>query len=221
MRVLIVEDDDALASQIDLQLRQLGLTPLRWSVGRPIHPDYPPDVDLVVLDLMLPEVDGFTVLEQLRSVSDVPVLVLSARDGSDDKVRALRLGADDYLCKPFWPEELRERVLARLRRPVLRRSEVLVLGAISIDRRGHRVTVDGELLSLTPTEHAILLELASRPGHAFTRRALAQAALDPDRDGNERSLDAHLSRLRKKLGNGIIETVWGVGYRLAGPRVEP
>ncbi|MCB9680576.1 MAG: response regulator transcription factor [Alphaproteobacteria bacterium] len=218
--VLLVEDDQALGAQIEGHLAGLGLDVLRWRMGHSIDPDMPPPVDLVVLDLMLPNLSGFEVLEQLRKGSDVPVLVLSARDGSEDKVRALRLGADDYLTKPFWPEELTERVKARLRRPVLQRQDRVQLGALAVDLERREVWVDDTSVALTPVEFEILAALARRPGAAVTRRWLVANVLDPEREGNERTLDVHVSRLRRKLGPGMVETVWGVGYRLAGDRIR-
>jgi DNA-binding response OmpR family regulator len=217
-RVLLVEDDVGLGTQLRDHLVGEGHDVVWWTVGHRIQ-EVPPDAALVVLDLMLPEVGGFVILEDLRTLSDVPVLVLSARDGSEDKVKALRLGADDYLTKPFWPEEFVERVRARLRRPVLQRGDVVRLGALSVDFETRDVSVDDAPIALTPVEFGILAALARRPGAALTRRWLVANVLDPDRDGNERTLDVHLSRLRKKLGPGFIDTVWGVGYRLAGERV--
>ena len=218
--VLLVEDDEALGAQVEGHLHALDIDVIRWRRGHDIHPDHPPPVDLVILDLKLPGKDGFEVLRQLRASSDVPVRVLSALDGSEDKVRALRLGADDYLAKPFWPEELIERVKARLRRPVLQRADRIELGALALDLEQREVEVDGESVALTPAEFALLAALARRPGAAVTRKWLVANVLDPDRDGNERTLDVHVSRLRRKLGPGIIDTVWGVGYRLAGERVS-
>jgi len=218
--VLVVEDDRALSEQLQGHIRALGHEVLCWTVGHRIDPDMPPNVDLVVLDLMLPERTGFQLLEDLRACSDVPVLVLSARDGSEDKVRALRLGADDYLTKPFWPEELMERVKARLRRPVLSRQHRVEVGDLAVDLERRLVWIDGEPIHLTPAEYGILAALLRRPGTAVTRRWLAANVLDPDREGSERTLDAHMSRLRRKLGKGMVETVWGVGYRLGGERVS-
>jgi two-component system response regulator MtrA len=143
------------------------------------------------------------------------VLILSARDGTADKIRALKLGADDYLTKPFWPEELIERVRARLRRPTLVRADVVEVGALRIDRVRHEVQVAGERVALTRVEFDFLAALAQRPGAAVTRQWLVEHVLTSERDGSERTLDVHVSRLRKKLGPGIpIETVWGIGYRL-------
>ena len=150
----------------------------------------------------------------------MPVLVLSARDGTEDKVRALRLGADDYLVKPFWPEELEERVKARLRRPVLARRDVVELGPLTVDFAKRDVWVGVEAVPLSPTEYAILEALCRRPGAAVTRRWLVANVLDPDAEPNPRTLDVHVSRLRKKLGADLVQTVWGVGYRLADPETS-
>ncbi len=215
-RVLIIEDDQELGAQIFAHLRQAGYEPIWWRAGRRILPGLVPDVALVVLDLMLPGVPGLDVLKDLRAVSDLPVLVLSARNETSDKVRALQLGADDYMTKPFWPEELVERVRARLRRPALQREGAFELGGLRIDFTSHEVTVGERAVELTPVEFGILAALARRPGAAITRRWLADNVLDPDRDGGERTLDVHVSRLRKKLGAGSwVQTVWGIGYRLA------
>lgn len=220
--ILLVEDDTALGAQVRDQLQTLGHEVIWWTRGHTVDPDMPPPVDLVVLDLMVPDVPGFTILEQLRRCSDVPVLVLSARDGSEDKVQALRLGADDYVTKPFWPEELAERVQARLRRPVLARTQRIELGPLSLDLEAHELRLDGEPVNLAPVEMRIVEALVRRPGAAVTRSWLVANVLDPDRDGTARTLDVHVSRLRKKLGRpDLIETVWGVGYRLSPACCEP
>lgn len=218
-QVLLVEDDAALGAQVKAHLEGLDLEVVWWTLGHDIHPDMPPKVDLVILDLMLPNRSGFEVLRQLRACSDVPVLVLSARDGSEDKVRALRLGADDYMTKPFYPEELKERVRARLRRPVLARSDRIELGELRLDLERREVCVAGQELSLTSAEFMILAALVRRPGVAVTRNWLCANVLDPDREPSARTLDVHVSRLRRKLGPEMVETVWGVGYRLFGERV--
>jgi DNA-binding response OmpR family regulator len=165
---------------------------------------------------MLPGKYGLDVLKRLRTEADVPVLILSARNDTSDKVRALQLGADDYLTKPFWPEELLARVHARLRRPALERDGTIESGDLAVDIEARRVLVKGVAVELTRAEFDLLAALARRPGAAVSRAHLVEKVLDPDRDGTERTLDVHISRLRKKLGpcGGRIATVWGVGYRM-------
>lgn len=216
MSILVVEDDAQLGAQVVEHLQRAGFQTQWWREGRPWPAGEPVPYELVVLDLMLPGTYGLDLLKDLRACSEVPVLILSARTGAPDRVRALQLGADDYLTKPFWPEELVERVRARLRRPTLQRTGVVVAGPLSLDPDARTASVEGRALELTRVEFDILLALARRPGAAISRRWFAEHVLDPERDGSERTLDVHLSRLRKKLGvEGLIETVWGIGYRLA------
>ncbi len=216
-RVLLVEDDPELGAQIVQRLRGGGFDVDWWKEGRRVVDEDLRGVDLVIVDLMLPGVYGMDMLKDVRACSEVPVLVLSARDGAADKVRALKLGADDYMTKPFWPEELMERVRARLRRPILERGELVEIGVFRIDRGRREVHVEGQRIELTRVEFEFLSALADRPGEPMTRKWLAERALDPERDGTERTLDVHVSRLRKKLGahGAKVETVWGIGYRLA------
>ncbi|MCK7477907.1 MAG: response regulator transcription factor [Candidatus Moduliflexus flocculans] len=213
--VLLIEDDEALGRQVVDQLEAAGFSAIWWRRGRIIDASDYRDIVLVILDLMLPGVAGLDILKQLRKDSEVPVLVLSARQDSNDKVRALKLGADDYVTKPFWPEELIERVRARLRRFVMDRSSQVKLGGLLIDGAKREVTVDGERLELTRVELDLLLALAHRVGEPVSRRWLLANVLDPEKEATERTLDVHISRLRKKLGDTtVIETVWGIGYRL-------
>lgn len=215
-RILLVEDDRQLGAQVVEHLRGAGFEPIWWTEGRTLLPGQLPDVSLVVLDLMLPGTYGMDMLKALRAFSEVPVLILSARNDTLDKVRALKLGADDYMTKPFWPEEFVERVRARLRRPVLQKQEaVLEVGPLRMDLAGHTGSFHGRPVELTRVEFELLAALARRPGEAVTRQWLVEHVLDPDREGTERTLDVHVSRLRRKLGAAHgVETVWGVGYRL-------
>lgn len=212
--VLLVEDDEALGAQVVALIRTAGFDTLWWKTGRRVAREDMPDVSLVLLDLMLPGTYGMEMLRDIRAHSDVPVLVLSARDQSADKTRALSLGADDYVTKPFWPEELLERVKARLRRPSLSRGDVHESGGVRIDTAQMSASVHGQRVELTRVEFEFLRALMLRPDAAVTRAWLAANVLDPDRDGGERTLDVHISRLRKKLAPAdAIETVWGIGYR--------
>ncbi len=215
-RILLVEDDENLGRQIVEHLRAADFDPTWIKNGDEAMLESPDDYQLMILDLMLPGAYGLDVLKCFRVDSDVPVLILSARNDTEDKVRALKLGADDFVTKPFWPEELLARVQARLRRPVLQRAGVIQAGALSIDIVGRRVLVSDAPVELTRVEFDLLAALAKRPGAAVPRSWLAEHVLDPEREGTERTLDVHISRLRKKLGGsgGCVATVWGVGYRL-------
>ena len=217
-RVLLVEDDEKLGRQVTDGLAASGLE-VEWirRGDEAMAADFGVFA-LVILDLMLPGAHGFDILKALRADHhQVPVLVLTARQETVDKVRALELGADDYLTKPFWPEELIARVRARLRRPVMSPdSGLLACGPLGNDLAGRLVFVDGDRVDLTRTEFELVAALARRPGSAVSRAWLAEHVLDPARDGDERTLDVHVSRLRRKLGAAgrCIGTVWGVGYRL-------
>ncbi|MFE8598592.1 response regulator transcription factor [Archangium violaceum] len=214
-RILLIEDDPQLGAQIADFLGRAGFEPTWWTGGRPLQPGESSAYGLIILDLMLPGTYGLDILRQLREGSDVPVLILSARNDTADKVRALKLGADDYMTKPFWPEELVERVRARLRRPVMQRQSLLEFGTLQVDLQSREVRVEGKPVELTRVEFDLLAALAKRPGAAVTRQWLVENVLDPEREGSERTLDVHVSRLRRKLGPGKhVETVWGIGYRL-------
>jgi two-component system response regulator MtrA len=213
--LLLIEDDEKLGGVISAQLREWGYEVTWWRTGQPVSAEVAARHQLLILDLMLPGTYGLDVLKALRAHSELPVLVLSARNETADKVRALKLGADDYLTKPFWPDELRERVKARLRRPTLQRGDRVEVGELVLDLKAHAATLAGAPLELTRVEFALLAALGRRPGEAVTRMWLVEHVLDPEREGGERTLDVHVSRLRKKLGSPRwIETVWGIGYRL-------
>ena len=214
-QIMVAEDDAQLGSQIVEHLRGEGFEVTWVQDGDAAAATDPRPFSLIVLDLMLPGTYGLDVLKRIRGSSDVPVIILTARDHPADKVRGLELGADDYVTKPFWPEELLARVRARLRRPVMSRAERMVVGALAIDLGGRAVEVGGEAVELTRVEFDLLAVLARRPGQALTREALVDQVLDPERMGSERTLDVHVSRLRKKLGDEgkRIATVWGIGYR--------
>ncbi|HEV8200587.1 MAG TPA: response regulator transcription factor [Candidatus Polarisedimenticolia bacterium] len=214
--ILLIEDDARLGEQIAARLRSEGFQVVWRTKGRLLDPRELDDVALVILDLLLPGSYGLDILRAVRGHTDTPFLILSARDDTHDKVQALRLGADDYMTKPFWPDELVERVRARLRRPAMHRGDTIQVGALSIDLAQHRVEVGAALLELTRVEFAFLAALARKPGVVRTRAWLTEHVLDTDGEATERALDAHVSRLRKKLGAAVkVETVWGIGYRLA------
>jgi len=177
--------------------------------------------DIVVLDLMLPGVSGYEVLRELRQrreTADVGVILLTARREEADRVKGLTLGADDYLTKPFSPQELTLRVAALLRRlaaPAVAAGSALVEGPLTIDRGAHRVTLHGEEVPLTATEFKLLLTLAERRGRVQTRPQLLETVWEAQPDIQTRTVDMHVQRLRSKLGEvgEMIETIRGFGYR--------
>ena len=175
--------------------------------------------DLVILDLMLPGVDGLEVCRRLRQESELPVIMLTARTTEQDRLRGLRDGADDYVTKPFSPAEVVLRVEAVLRRaaPKHARSGPLRGGPVELDPDMHRVVVDGQEVALTPTEFRLLHTLLGEPGRTFTRQQLLDHIAGPDFAGFDRNVDVHVANLRKKLGidPSPIKTVYGVGYRFA------
>jgi two-component system response regulator MtrA len=215
-RILLVEDNPDLGSQIQEQLTEEGFEVTWLQDGDEAYVAEVQRFRLIILDLMLPGTHGFDLLKRFRSQVDVPVLILSARGEAEDRVRGLQLGADDYLVKPFWPEELRERIKARLRRPGLVRENDVEVGQARVRLDEQRVEIDGTEVSLTQAEFNLLAALIRRRGQALSRSALAAEALPEETTASDRVLDSHVSRLRKKLGESgkQIETVWGVGYRL-------
>jgi len=216
-----VEDDEQLGAQVVGHLREAGFGAQWIRDGDDARRVDLTGIDLVILDLMLPGTYGMDLLKLYRDQRDLPVLILSARHDTHDKVRALSLGADDYITKPFWPEELIARVMARLRRPQLQRGDVWEAGPFVLNPTQRRFLVDQLEVPLTPAEFGIVEALIRRPNASITRSALSESALDPDRPVTGRTLDVHVSRLRKKLGSEgwRIETVWGIGYRLnSGPK---
>lgn len=212
--MLVVEDDPAIAAGMVRGLRLAGFeVELAVDGAQGAARAVDADILLVVLDLMLPEMDGFDVLRTVRARSAVPFVVVTARTELPDRLRAFALGAVDYLPKPFFVEELVARVQTRL---ALTQSpkRVVECGPLQVDIEGRAVNVDGVATHLTPTEFAILRYLVERPGRAVNRNDLASALQDLG-DADPHNVDAHVSRLRRKLGNasGLVKTVWGHGYR--------
>jgi DNA-binding response OmpR family regulator len=182
-------------------------------------------VDCVLLDLMLPDISGFEVLRRIRELTDVPVLILSARDGDSDKIRGLRLGGDDYVVKSATPDEVLARVHAILRRARPAETsedtddEVLDFGRLVIDVRAHEVRVDGSPIAMPPREFALLRLFAEHPRQVFSRDRLFE--LGWDAFGDKSTVTTHIRRLREKIEEDpanprYIKTVWGVGYRFEG-----
>lgn len=221
--ILVVEDEHELAALIRRQLEGEGHQALVAHDGQTallLAAQAAPN--LVILDWMLPGLDGLTVCRKLRERSVVPILMLTARDDEADRVLGLEVGADDYMTKPFSLRELLARVRAMLRRmELLTRTdddpatELINLDRLAIDPLARRVSIGGELVDLTVKEYELLLLLARHRGRSFSRSYLLDHIWGTDYEGGDRSVDTHIVRLRRKLGEvgERITTVWGVGYR--------
>ena len=225
--ILVVDDDKKIVDLVTLYLKRDGYTVLpaydgqeALDVARRKRPD------LIVLDLMLPELAGTDVCKLLRTESRVPIIMLTARATDEDKLRGLDLGADDYLTKPFNPRELVARVRAVLRRvyPAETPGDDLRYGSLIISFLRHEVTVAGKPANLTPTEFRLLEALVREPGRAFSRSELLDRAFGYDYEGVERTVDVHIMNLRRKIEPGggewrFITTVPGLGYRFESRNV--
>ena len=216
MKLLVVEDEERVASFLVKGLRANGYG-VEWvSTGRDaLRRAVDADVCMVILDLGLPDLDGLEVLESLRKRgATVPVLVLSARGRVNDRVKGLDLGADDYLAKPFAFEELLARIRANLRPRADASAGVLRAGGISVDQVRHEATVGGRTLSLSAREFALLQAFVGHPSQVLSRQELLSMAWDMDFDPGTNLVDVYVGYLRRKLGEALIETVRGSGYRL-------
>ena len=213
MKVLIVEDEDAIAEPLAEGLSREGFTVERAASGRAALEAS--GADLVLLDVGLPDVDGFSVCRELRSRSDVPIIMVTAKGEEVDRVVGLELGADDYIVKPFGFRELLARIRAVTRRTSERRQTRSVrVGALELDVRGRRARIDGRELDLTPKEFDLLALLAREPGAVVSRAEILQEVWQTTWFGSAKTIDVHVAGLRKKLGDPAwIETVRGVGYQ--------
>jgi len=221
---LLIEDDGSIRSAITRALTDLGhvvTSSITGMSGLESAVDNPPDV--VLLDLGLPDIDGLQVLAMLRAVSTVPVIIITARDDDADMVRALDGGADDYVVKPFGIEQVEARLRAILRRSGSAPAEgPLVVGGLTIDPLTRQVTLDGTSIDLSRKEFDLLLALAQRAGEVVTKRELLADVWRQSYGGGDRTVDVHLSWLRRKLGETAaqpryLHSVRGVGVRLAAP----
>ena len=213
MRILVVEDEADLAAGIARALRQQHYSVDTAADGEDgLYKAASVDYDLVLLDVMLPRQDGWSVLAGLRQIKRTPVLMLTARDGTADRVRGLDTGADDYLVKPFDVEELLARVRALLRRSVQQPGAVVTIGAVRLDQNSRTVTRDGEPVPLTAREYSILEHLVLHRGQLITRADLHEHVCDENDDTLSNLIDVHVSNLRRKLGHALITTRRGLGY---------
>ncbi|MHB8459197.1 MAG: response regulator transcription factor [Candidatus Limnocylindrales bacterium] len=224
--ILIVDDERNIVDLLRLYLEKEGFAVIAAADGEQglaLHARHDPD--LVILDLMLPKIDGYEVCRELRRRGDTPVLMLTARDDDVDAIVGLELGADDYVTKPFNPRALVARVKAILRRAdaTVRGGRPLEVGDLRIDPRRREATVGERRLELRAREFDLLAALARDPGVVLTRDALLEGVWGTDFPGETRTVDVHVAEVRKKLGDDgpLIETVRGVGYRLVPPAREP
>jgi DNA-binding response OmpR family regulator len=218
-KILAVDDEQNILELIKLYLTREGYQVETVSRGGEALPKVLQfNADLVILDLMLPDMDGFEVCRQIRSKSKVPILMLTARKEDVDKIVGLEMGADDYLTKPFNPRELIARIRAILRRYQTRQkaSEIIELGKLRINLSGHEVFIDSNRLQLRTKEFALLVTLAQNLGNVLSREKLLEMVWGFDYFGETRTVDVHINHLREKLtDSGVnIETLRGVGYKM-------
>lgn len=224
-KILIVDDEKKMVRLIRACLEQEGYsTTVAYDGEEALEAFAAEQPELVVLDVMMPKLDGLGFCRRVRESSDVPILILSARAGEDDRLVGLDLGADDYVTKPFGVHELVARIRAILRRRAerleAREDGTVSCGDVRISRDEHRVEVAGCEIHLTKSEFDLLALLTSNPGRVYTRRELIETLQGDYFDGYERTIDAHVGNIRKKMtavsgGSGSIETVYGVGYRFS------
>ena len=224
-RILVVDDDVALAEMISIVLRGEGYVPIQAFDGKEaldLFPDAKPD--LVLLDVMLPGLDGIQVCSAIREMSGVPVIMLTAKGDTTDVVRGLESGADDYVVKPFNPKELVARIRTRLRPTSASVARVIVVGDVTIDVPAHEVTRGESRVNLTPLEFELLVTLALKPDQVFTREMLLEQVWGYHYKADTRLVNVHVQRLRAKVEQDpdnpvIVQTIRGVGYR-AGASVK-
>jgi two-component system response regulator MtrA len=221
-RILVVDDDVALAEMISIVLRGEGFTPLQAFDGAEalasLEQTQP---DLILLDVMLPGLDGIEVCGKIRETSGVPIIMLTARGDTTDVVRGLESGADDYIVKPFNPKELVARIKTRLRPTSEGSQSVITVGDVTIDVPAHEVRRNDAVISLTPLEFDLLLALALKPHQVFTREMLLEQVWGYQYKADTRLVNVHVQRLRAKVeldpdNPTIVHTVRGIGYRAGG-----
>jgi DNA-binding response OmpR family regulator len=219
--ILVVDDEKRILSLLKAYLEQQGFAVVTAANGQDaLYLARQQKPDLIVLDIMMPEMDGFEFMRQHRKERETPIILLTAKVDENDKVLGLELGADDYVTKPFSPRELTSRIRAVLRRSGqnLPQADVLRLGSVTLDRNNHLVTVDEAVVDLTPSEFDLLAALMSAPGKTFSRMELLDQIQDTAFVGYARTIDVHIKNLRAKIEEEsrqprYIETVYGVGYR--------
>ena len=224
IRILLVEDEEKMREMIKIAFKKEDFETIEAVDGKQGLAVFRENkVDIVVLDIMLPEIDGWTVCREIRRTSNIPIILLTARGEEFDKLFGFELGADDYIVKPFSPKELVARIKALMRRYENRNSDsshTLQVGDIIIDKLSRGVLVNNVSITLTNKEYELLLFLTSNPKVVFTREQLLLKVWGYEQYGDPRTVDTHIKKLREKLGecSGYINTTWGVGYKLEVPK---
>lgn len=224
--ILVVDDDESLVDLLKRYLEKDGYDVLTSYDGKTaLNLFRLREVDLIVLDLMLPKVKGLNVCRSIRAESQVPIIMLTAKTDEEDRIKGLNIGADDYVTKPFSPGELLARIRAVLRRTEERNQKEVTIGDLSVNYETHNVLLANEPVDLTPTEFKILSTLVNQPRRVFSRPDLIHAALGYGYEGFERTIDVHIKNIRKKIEPDhkdptYIKTVHGVGYKFSPPTEE-
>jgi DNA-binding response OmpR family regulator len=218
-KLLIVDDDPHIRELVTIFLRNEGFDVYEAADGvQALKELESVKVDLVILDIMMPNMDGWELCRELREAYDIPLLMLTAKGETSQKVKGFQLGTDDYLVKPFEPLELVVRVKALLKRYRIESSQTIQLGELSMNHKTFEVTLNGEDMTLPLKEFELLFKLASFPGKTFSREQLIEDIWGFDFDGNERTLDVHINRLRERFPEEKhsfrIRTIRGLGYRM-------
>lgn len=228
LKILIVDDDKEIVQLLEIYVRNEGYEPVAAYNGKEALTklNIDPDISLIILDLMMPEMDGMSVIKEVRKDSDIPILVLSAKTTNMDKIQGLVTGADDYVTKPFNPLEVMARVKSLLRRSqgevIKDQPDVLNVGPLVINKDSHEVkTLKGNVIQLTALEFGILYLLASHPNRVFSADDIFERVWQQESVVSAKTVMVHVSHLRDKIetatgGEKVIETVWGVGYKVEG-----
>lgn len=226
MKILVVDDDKEIAQLLEIYIKNEGYEPISAYNGREALTklNTNPDIDLMILDIMMPEMDGIEVIKEVRKDSQLPILVLSAKTGDMDKIQGLITGADDYVTKPFNPLEIMARVKSLLRRSennvTTTEPDVLDIGPLTINKDSHEVkTLTGKDIQLTALEFGILYLLASHPNRVFSADDIFERVWQQESIVSAKTVMVHVSHLRDKIeeatnGEKVIQTVWGVGYKI-------
>jgi DNA-binding response OmpR family regulator len=222
--VLAVDDEEKILEVIRSYLKINGFKPLCAKTGREgLELFQKNPVSLVLLDLMLPDISGEELCRKIRSESDIPIIMITARVDEESIIHGLNTGADDYVCKPFSPRQLMARVRAALRRSAGEGTERqrLAPGGLAVDTETRTINRDGKEIALTPNEYKILITLMSRPAKIFTRDEIIGSIKGDDYEGFDRAVDTHIKNIRQKIGDdprtpAYIQTVYGMGYRFTG-----